>query len=158
MSNRHIRKGKNTNGLPAFLITAGVILCLTSFCILWNGCVERLRQADWTVVDATVIDVEEKTEGSLKPGKTGTHTMYEIFYEYIVNGNVYGGDFKQNRAMSIGDNIEIKYNPDAPQYSTKELGISAINIVIGAVIGIYGVTAVIASIVLAKKSSNDSHI
>lgn len=117
-----------------------------------------MRQADWTVVDATVSDVEEKTEESLKPGKTGTHTMHEIFYEYIVNGNVYGGDFKQNRAMNIGNNIKIKSNPDALQYSTKELGISAINIVIGAVIGICGLTAVIASIVLAKKSSNDSHI
>ena len=142
--------------MPAFLITAGVILCLASFGVLWNGCVERLREADWTAVD----DASERTrnEGLLKPGKTGTHTMYEILYEYIVDGNVYGGDFKQNRAMNIGNNIKIKSNPDALQYSTKELGISAINIVIGAVIGICGLTAVIASIVLAKKSSNDSHI
>ena len=144
--------------MPAFLITAGVILCLASFGVLWNGCVERLREADWTAVDATLIYVEEKVEGLLKPGKTGTHTMYEILYEYIVDGNVYGGDFKQNCAMNIGNNIKIKSNPDALQYSTKELGISAINIVIGAVIGICGLTAVIASIVLAKKSSNDSHI
>lgn len=133
------------------MIVAGIILCIASFGLLWNGCVERLRQTDWPIVDAIVVYVEEETVGSLKPGRAGTHKTYEIYYEYTVGGNTYSGDFKQNRGMSVGDSLEIKYNPDAPQYSTKELEPSVINMIIGGVAGVYGLTAIVASIVLAKR-------
>ena len=108
----------------------------------------RQKQVDWPVVDATVMHVDEERRTT---HSHTTYTEYTIHYQYSVDGQVYGGNFEQNRGMQVGETIQVKYDPDDPAYSTDVLEPSLSSIVIGSVLAVAGVTAIIEANVLEKK-------
>lgn len=143
-------------GLPAFMITAGVIFLLSAFIGFWNGSIDyrmQLEQTSWPTVNAAISFVEEQTEHSMTPGHYGhTSTYYDIHYNYAVDGQIYTGVIEgRNRYSDLGDSFEIKYNPDAPEQSTYILEPSKAFLVSGSIFGGAGLLLVIFSVVLAKK-------
>lgn len=85
--------------------------------------IQQLGQRDWSVATATVINVDERTEtGGGRHGHRSHRTVYDILYQYEVNGNVYTGEIvKNNVPKTLGETLEIKYDPDAPENSTTAL-------------------------------------
>ncbi len=85
----------------------------------------QLNQQDWTVITAEVSDVSSRvvsSGSSRRHGGSNSRTVYDIIYEYEVDGKTYTGE--HNGASSIkliGDEIKIKYDPDSPKESTTTL-------------------------------------
>lgn len=136
-------KGKLKVGIPLLCGLIGFVLVFLSAVIFWNGSIDyqvEQEQKSWTLVNATVSDVNEKTKHSNSPGKSGhTFTFYDIHYEYTVDGQIYSGIIENvNYSKSIGDSLKIKYNPAAPEKSTHILESSKDFIVSGLICGIIG--------------------
>lgn len=117
-------KRKRKDSPLAICIFGGSIFLLFSIMVFWNGILDyraQLMQQDWPVTNATVSFVEEKNDSYSTPGKANHHsyTFYDIHYDYVVHGKSYNGVLKDvNYSMNIGDSLEIKYNPNAPEEST----------------------------------------
>lgn len=115
-----MKKKKRT--FPIFGIT---IICfgIAFFIMGITGYIQQLGQRDWSVVTATVINVDERTESSGgRHGHRSHRTVYDILYQYEANGNVYTGEIVKNNApKKLGETLEIKYDPDAPENSTEYL-------------------------------------
>lgn len=121
--------------IPIFGI-AFLFFAISFLAIELSGYVRQLGQRDWSVATATVINVDERTEtGGGRHGHRSHRTVYDILYQYQANGNVYTGEIlKNNVPKKLGETLEIKYDPDAPENSTKYLEPSP-GIVVSSVIG-----------------------
>lgn len=67
---------------------------------------------------------------------------------------VYSGHFWQGYKMDVGVSMKIKYNPDAPQYSTEELEPlrdDVKNVAVGVGTGTVAVIAVVTANILKKR-------
>lgn len=137
--------------LPPFLAFLGVCVIVCAVMFLWGGIADyqmRQKQVDWPVADATVMHVDEESRTTHNHAR---YTVYTIHYQYSVDGQVYGGNFEQNRGMQVGETMQVKYDPNDPAYSTHVLEPSISSIVIGFVLAVAGVTAIIEANVLEKK-------
>ncbi|MFR8001566.1 MAG: DUF3592 domain-containing protein [Hydrogeniiclostridium sp.] len=109
-----MKKKKRT--IPIFGI---IFICfgIASFSIGITGYIEQLGQRDWSVTTATVINIDE-----YRSGHKNRSTRYNILYQYEANGNVYTGEIvKSNTPKTLGETLEIKFDPDAPENSTQYL-------------------------------------
>ena len=119
---------------------------------------EQLGQRDWSVATATVISVDERTETSGgRHGHRSYHTVYDILYQYEANGNVYTGEIvKSNTPKSLGETLEIKFDPDAPENSTKYLepypGIVVSSVIGFIIFGLIGYRMIRGPLLKKKKS------
>ena len=107
-----MKKKKRT--IPIFGI---IFICfgIASFSIGITGYIEQLGQRDWSVTTATVININE-----YRSGHKNRSTRYNILYQYEANGNVYTGEIvKSNTPKTLGETLEIKFDPDAPENSTQ---------------------------------------
>lgn len=115
-----MKKKKRT--IPIFSI---IIICfgIAFFVMGITGYIQQLGQRDWSVATATVINVDKRTEsGGGRHGHRSHRTVYDILYQYEANGNVYTGEIvKSNAPKKLGETLEIKFDPDAPENSTKYL-------------------------------------
>lgn len=158
-------KKKMGGTLPALLVMLSFVLWAPTFIMLWNGIggfVAQHEQINWLIVDAVVVDVEEQDTYSNQPGHASrrTGTRCEVYYEYTVDEKVYSGHFWQGDKMDVGESMKIKYNPDAPQYSTEELDPlrdAVKNVAVGVGTGAVAVIAVVTANILKKrrKQNND---
>lgn len=145
--------------LPALLVMVAFVLCAPTFILLWNGIggfVAQREQADWITTDATVVDVEEQATYSNQPGHASrrTGTEYEVCYEYVVNGAVYHGDFRDNDERKVGESLTIKYDPDTPEYSTEKLEPlkdAVKNITVGGVLGVVVIIVFVTANVMKRR-------
>lgn len=136
-----------------FLIFIGAICSLAAVLMLWAGIDDyttQLNRVDWPITEATVLYVEEKNERYQTPGG-GTHTSYEVYYQYLVDGQMYDGNFEQAAEVEIGETIKIKYDPNDPGYSTGTLKPSLAGVIIGIVMGVGAVIAFVLANVSRKK-------
>lgn len=131
----------------------GVLCSVVAVLMLWigiNDYTTQLKQVDWPITEATVLNVEEKNERYHTPGG-GTHTSYNIYYQYVVDGKMYDGNFEQAAEAEIGETIKIKYDPNDPGYSTGTLKPSLAGVIIGIVMGVGAVIAFVLANVSRKK-------
>lgn len=100
---------KRFKGFNPMLFAAAVIfLCVTVYSLVSNVTV-YVRQRDWPVTTATVIDVAEN-------GKE-----YNITYQYEARGNVYTGKLHRVRLRyGFGETLTVRYDPDAPEKSVRQ--------------------------------------
>lgn len=154
ISNWESAKKQAVTKLPAFTITAAIILFFASFIGFWNGPIDYQEQTDqlnWTVTDATVSFVYEYYDG-FHSHNGGGQTIYDIHYEYYVHGQVYTGIIEEQHAQKKeGDSFKIKYNPQNPEEHTRTLEPSKSYLVSGSVFVALGLLMTILTIVLIKK-------
>lgn len=100
---------KRFKGFNPMLFAAAVIfLCVTVYSLVSNVTV-YVRQRNWPVATATVIDVAEN-------GKE-----YNITYQYEAQGNVYTGKLHRVRLRyGFGETLAVRYDPDAPEKSVRQ--------------------------------------
>ena len=95
---------------PVLFAAAVIFLCVTVYSLVSNVTV-YVRQRDWPVATATVIDVAEN-------GKE-----YNITYQYEPWGNVYTGKLHRVRLRyGFGETLTVRYDPDAPEKSVRQRG------------------------------------
>ena len=93
---------------PVLFAAAVIFLCVTVYSLVSNVTV-YVRQRDWPVATATVIDVAEN-------GKE-----YNITYQYEARGNVYTGKLHRVRLRyGLGETLAVRYDPDAPEKSVRQ--------------------------------------
>lgn len=114
-------KRKQSRRIQIILFVAGFIFSCGGIYFLINGIstyINQFDQNDWTVTTATVINVDEYRDGH----RGRRSTRYNILYQYEAGGNVFTGEIRGNNApKELGETFEIKYNPDAPEKSTRYL-------------------------------------
>ena len=157
ISNWESAKKQAITKLPAFTITAAVILVIASFIAFWNGSIDYQEQTDqlnWTVTDATVSFVYEYYD-AFHSHNGGGQTIYDIHYEYYVDGQVYTGVIEEHHVpKKEGDSFKIKYNPQNPEENTHKLEPSKSYLISGSVFATVGLLMVISTVVLIKKGKS----
>lgn len=102
----------------------GVIILIVGIRMIAEGTinyVDQHKQNDWVVINAEVTDVSSRLRNTKSQHKQRS-SVYDITYEYEVNGEVYSDEIRsQPTPRLVGDDIKIKYNPDAPEESTTSL-------------------------------------
>lgn len=142
-----------------FRISMGVIFSIAAVLMLWTGIDDyttQLNRTDWPITEAIVLNVEERNERYHTRGG-GTHTSYEVYYQYFVDGQVYDGEFEQASDVEIGESIKIKYDPSDPGISTGTLKPSLAGVVIGIVMGVAAIIAFILANVSRKRQKRNNN-
>lgn len=117
-------KRKQSKLIQAIIAIAGLLfLSAAIYTLVYdvNTYIQQFRQRDWPAATATVIHVNKRIESSA--GRShARRTVYDIFYQYEAEGNVYtDAIYGINAGRQYGETFEIKYNPAAPQDSTHYL-------------------------------------
>lgn len=135
-----MEKQKQSKRVQIILFAAGFIFACGGIYFFVNGIntyINQFDQKNWPVTTASVIHVDAYRSGHKSRSK-----RYNIFYQYEVEGDIYTGEiYRNNVPKKLGETFEIKYNPDAPEESTRYLE-PTFGIVISSVIGfvIFGFT------------------
>lgn len=101
--------------LPTICVIIGIALAVYSI----NDYAKECNSMSWTSTDAITVDLDSHEVSSVK--RSHTYTIYEITYEYEVNGESYTGFMYSENPVALGQVVEIKYNPDNPASSTSLL-------------------------------------
>lgn len=103
----------------------GFMALYASIRILTGGVqdyIEQHQQKDWIVTTAEVIDISSRVESHGSGRRSDSDTVYDITYQYDVDGEVYSDELNgRTKICRVGDEIKIKYDPDAPENSTTTL-------------------------------------
>lgn len=135
-----MKKQKKSIRIQIIVFAAGFIFTCGGIYLLVRGIntyINQFDQKDWSVVTATVTNVDETYRGHKSRA-----IYYNILYQYEAEGNVYMGKIYNNNAPKrLGATFEIKYNPDKPAESTQYLEPS-FGIVVSGILGfiIFGFT------------------
>lgn len=79
-------------------------------------------QKDWPVQTAQVSDISSRVVSSGTTRHNRSRTVYDITYQYVVDGQTYTGNLNStDKIRMVGDELKIKYNPEAPAESTTTL-------------------------------------
>lgn len=154
ISNWKSAKKQAITKLPAFTLTAAIILFLASFIAFWNGPInykEQTEQLGWTITDATVSYIYEYYD-AFHSHNGGGATLYDIHYEYYVDGQKYTGIIEGLHASKKeGDNFSIKYNPQKPEENTLTLEPSKSYVISGSICGTLSLALLCLTVYLIKK-------
>jgi len=77
---------------------------------------ESKRSENFISTFATVVDHDERISSSTNRSNTSRSRVYGIIVEYEVDGTTYTrtSNLYTDRPKAIGEQVEIKYNPDSP--------------------------------------------
>jgi len=101
-----------------------------------NNYIDQHQQNDWVVTNAEVTDISSRLRNTKSKHKQ-RGTIYDITYEYEVDGEVYSDEIRsQPTPHLVGDDITIKYNPDAPEESTTSLSPSISDLLVFVIFGL----------------------
>lgn len=113
-------KQKQSKGIRIILIAAGFLFVCGGFYLFVNGLISyigQFGQRNWLVATASVINVDEYSDGYKNKS-----TRYNILYQYEAEGNIFTGQIRgSNAPKKLGETLEVKYDPDAPERSTPYL-------------------------------------
>ena len=155
ITNMEEAKKQAVTRLPVFTAGAAFLFFLAAFIAFWNGPIryqEQIEQLNWPITDATISYVYEYYEAFYFKGSGKGATLYDSHFEYIVDGTTYTGIIEEETApRNIGDSVQIKYNPEAPEENTRTLEPSKSYLISGPVFGALGLIMVIITAVLIKK-------
>ena len=111
--------------VQGILFAAGMIFICASVYFLIHDIhtyIQQFDQRDWRVKTATVINVHTSIKSTHGTNTTSHYTVYDIYYQYEVNGNIYTGVIDGvNAGKEDGETFDIKYDPEAPQDSPQYL-------------------------------------
>lgn len=97
--------------LPIICIAAGIAL---SAYITYQYA-EEYKNSKLPSAQAEIVDM---TSYEKSGAKGRIDTVYIISYQYEIDGVLYESSFNSYSPKLVGDNIEIKYNPENPSVST----------------------------------------
>lgn len=126
---------KKRPGILRILFCAVMILgCIA---VLVNGirsfCLQVSR-SEWPQATATVTEVNEKT----KIKSDSKRTVYDIEYTYTVDQTDHIGTVKEKGTpLKVGDTLEVKYDPAAPEVSTDVLSPNADALIINVFMSLF---------------------
>ena len=109
-------KKRQKERFDILLFAAGLFCIGMTLWILISEISEYVQQKDWTAATAVVVDVSPHSGD------------YDVYYQYEAAGDIYTGKFSKVGKRTLGETIEIRYNPDAPEKSNwvLEMGIKTI--------------------------------
>ena len=109
-------KKRQKERFDILLFAAGLFCIGMTLWILISEISEYVQQKDWTAATAVVVDVSPHRGD------------YDVYYQYEAAGDIYTGKFSKVGKRALGETIEIRYNPDAPEKSNwvLEMGIKTI--------------------------------
>ncbi len=117
----------------------GIVILIVGIRMIAEGTItyiEQHQQNDWVVMEAEVTDVSSRLRNTKSQHKQRS-TVYDITYEYEVDGEVYSDEIRsQPTPRLVGDDIKIKYNPDAPEESTTFLSPSISDLLVFVIFGL----------------------
>ena len=106
--NKLARLMRNT-GPARFLIPAGIILIIFGIILL------GFKTDNYVETEGTVTKVEQYLDHNGEE----TQTVYDVDFEYTVDGNQYTGSFNGiGKSYDVGDKIKVFYDPENPQNTT----------------------------------------
>ena len=115
----------------------GIIVLIFGLRMIGEGIynyIDEHNQKDWISITAEVIDIN--SEYSHSTSRHNSRVSYDITYQYEVNGKTYSDVlYNRDKALSLGDNIKIKYDPETPEDSTDILSPSLNNLIVFLVFG-----------------------
>lgn len=154
--NKEQARKKAIRQAPFLTILMAVISFIVSFITFWNGPInyrEAVEQLDWPVTDATVTYVYEFYDRFFGgAGRHGGATVYDTYYEYVVDGQTYTEIIERKTThKNVGDTFKIKYNPENPEEHTQTLEPSRSYLLMGSVWGALCLAMVILTIILIRK-------
>lgn len=110
-------KEMRTKRVRVLALIVGIVFACGGVYFLINGIfsyANQFKQEAWPVATATVINVDK-----YRSGHKGRSKRYDIIYQYETDSDIFTGTvYRSNFAKNIGDTLEVKYNPDAPNEST----------------------------------------
>lgn len=114
-------KRKQSKSVQVVLLVGGILFACASLYLLissiWNY-EKQFDQTDWKITTATVINVNRRSGGF----RHRSYGIYDIYYQYEAGGNIYtDAIYGLNAEKTVGDTFPIKYDPEAPQDSTRFL-------------------------------------
>ena len=109
-------KKRQKERFDILLFAAGLFCIGMTLWILISEISEYVQQKDWTAATAIVVDVSPHSGD------------YDVYYQYEAAGDIYTGKFSKVGKRALGETIEIRYDPDAPEKSNwvLEMGIKTI--------------------------------
>lgn len=117
----------------------GVVILIVGIRMIAEGTINYIdqhQQKDWVVINAEVTDISSRLRNTKSQHKQRS-TVYDITYEYEVDGEVYSDEIRsQPTPRLVGDDIRIKYNPDAPEESTTSLSPSISDLLVFVIFGL----------------------
>ena len=117
----------------------GVVILIVGIRMIAEGTINYIdqhQQNDWIVINAEVTDVSSRLRNTKSQNKQRS-TVYDITYEYEVDGEVYSDEIRsQPTPRLVGDDIKIKYNPDVPEESTISLSPSISDLLVFVIFGL----------------------
>lgn len=117
----------------------GIVILIVGIRMIAEGTItyiEQHQQNDWVVITAEVTDVSSRLRNTKSQHKQRS-TVYDITYEYEVDGEIFSDEIRsQPTPRLVGDDIKIKYNPDAPEESTTSLSPSISSLLVFVVFGL----------------------
>ncbi len=117
----------------------GIVILIVGIRMIAEGTItyiEQHQQNDWVVIDAEVTDVSSRLRNTKSQHKQRS-TVYDITYAYEVDGEAYSDEIRsQPTPRLVGDDIKIKYNPDAPEESTTSLSPSISDLLVFVIFGL----------------------
>lgn len=117
----------------------GVVILILGIRMIAEGVItyiEQHQQTDWIVINAEVTDVSSRLKRT-KSQYGQRSTVYDITYEYEVDEEIYSDEIRsQPTPRLVGDDIKIKYNPDAPEESTTSLSPSISDLLVFVIFGL----------------------
>ncbi len=117
----------------------GVVILIVGIRMIAEGTINYIdqhQQNDWVVINAEVTDISSRLRNTKSQHKQRS-TVYDITYEYEVDGEVYSDEIRSQPAPRlVGDDIKIKYNPDAPEESTTSLSPSISDLLVFVIFGL----------------------
>lgn len=106
--NKFARLMRNT-GPARFLIPAGIILIIFGIILL------GFKTDNYVETVGKVTNVEQYLDHTGED----TRTVYDVSFDYTVDGKQYSGSFDGlGKAYNIGDDIKVFYDPENPQNTT----------------------------------------
>lgn len=117
------------------------IACLLSAVILIVGSIQNYtaqwEQNDWTSITAEVTDISSRVERSGGGRRSRSRTVYDITYSYEVEGQTYIGQLNGSSTLRlVGDELNIKYDPEAPESSTTIMSPQISSLILSTLLGI----------------------
>lgn len=124
-----------------FLKIIGVIFAAVGVYFIFRNIsffAETLNQRDWKVENAVVVSAEPRYE-SRGISSHGGKLVYDVGYEYTVDGSTYGGMIygTADYSKKLGSTFEIKYDPNSPGESTHFLSPSVSNLILGIICSVF---------------------
>lgn len=134
--------------LPIISIIAGIMLAGYITYDYSNEC----KNAKWPSTEATVVDMNSYVSSGGGIKSSTSKTIYIITYSYDINGEKYKGEVRSLNPIPVGNSIEIKYNPEAPSFSTSITTPDTERFVISLIFGIILIAAgIIFTTIIWKK-------